>query len=125
MLFELNEEGNFQATQPLGSISCAVIHSTLHDWSSGEHNPTNFDSTRSQDNYEIHIMLFQDLQQTKPLVYRETMEHIFREASNLGDFLSMGGSGQARTFMKEACRHKFSSVLLRRTEVLSSTSTTY
>ncbi|KAJ7783990.1 hypothetical protein DFH07DRAFT_948993 [Mycena maculata] len=80
-LFNRNENGNLEVPQPMVAMSCAGLHSTFDDWSSGEHRPTNFDGHRVQEIYELHILLLKKLETDKPVQYHETMERIFLQAS--------------------------------------------
>ncbi|KAJ7489502.1 hypothetical protein FB451DRAFT_1390648 [Mycena latifolia] len=99
-LFKKNEKGNYEATQPLVAISCAAIHSTLEDWVSGQLKQTNFDSSRVQDNYEIHIMLLQKIEKDTPERYHMTMEHIWTEVS-CGSYYAKGPKAPPTLFQKE------------------------
>ncbi|KAJ7498331.1 hypothetical protein B0H11DRAFT_2189657 [Mycena galericulata] len=80
-LFVPNEAGNLEATQPMVAIACAAIHSSLEDYSSGGHKHTNFEGSRIQEIYDLHIMILEKLKHQKPAQYHEIMEHIFAETS--------------------------------------------
>ncbi|KAJ7220263.1 hypothetical protein GGX14DRAFT_560071 [Mycena pura] len=80
-MFVPNEAGNYEATAPMVSTACATIYSTLGDWQTGEHKPSDFDGSRVQDVYETHMELLARFKAKQPEVYRTTMETIFAKAS--------------------------------------------
>jgi hypothetical protein len=57
------------------------IFSTVDDYSTGEHKPTDFEGSRVQDVYEVHIMILQKLEAEHPEQYHTMMENIFNVAS--------------------------------------------
>jgi hypothetical protein len=96
-MLERNEAGNYEATQPMVAIACAgvqniyltsipslthsQIHSVLDDHSTGEYKKSNFDGSRVQDIYDVHILLLETIKEEKPDKYRVMMENIFTLAS--------------------------------------------
>ncbi|KAJ7504016.1 hypothetical protein B0H11DRAFT_2222113 [Mycena galericulata] len=100
-LFVPNEAGNLEATQPMVAIACAAIHSSLEDYSSGGHKHTNFEGSRIQEIYDLHIMILDKLKHQKPAQYHEIMEHIFAEASR-GSSFAKGSKAPPTLLQKEA-----------------------
>ncbi|KAJ7314167.1 hypothetical protein DFH08DRAFT_972919 [Mycena albidolilacea] len=62
------------------ALSCAGIFSTVDDYSTSEHKPTDFEGSHVQDVYEVHIMILQKLEAKHPEQYHTMMENIFNVA---------------------------------------------
>ncbi|KAJ7314827.1 hypothetical protein DFH08DRAFT_972559 [Mycena albidolilacea] len=67
-------------TRPVTHAS-THIHSVLDDHSTGEYKRSNFDGSRVQDIYDVHILLLETIKEEKPDKYRVMMENIFTLAS--------------------------------------------
>ncbi|KAJ7083908.1 hypothetical protein C8R43DRAFT_1051903 [Mycena crocata] len=100
-MFVRNAAGNLEATQAMVALSCAAIHNTLEDWSSGEHKPTNFDGNRVQDVYDVHILLLEKMKKENPDKYRSLMEDLFTKASR-GSSFTKGSKAATSLLAKEA-----------------------
>ncbi|KAJ7789008.1 hypothetical protein B0H14DRAFT_3162291 [Mycena olivaceomarginata] len=85
-MFVRNAAGNLEASQSMVALSCAGIFSTVDDYSTGEHKPTDFEGSRVQDVYEVHIMILQKLEAEHPEQYHTMMENIFNVASRGSSF---------------------------------------
>ncbi|KAJ7803880.1 hypothetical protein B0H14DRAFT_3154279 [Mycena olivaceomarginata] len=68
-MFVRNAAGNLETSQSMVTLSCAGIFSTVDDYSTGEHKPTDFEGSRVQDVYEVHIMILQKLEAEHPEQY--------------------------------------------------------
>ncbi|KAJ7833318.1 hypothetical protein B0H14DRAFT_2591513 [Mycena olivaceomarginata] len=75
-MFVCNAAGNLEASQSVVALSCAGIFSTINNYSTGEHKPANFEGSRVQDVYEVHIMILQKLEGKHPEQYHMMMENI-------------------------------------------------
>ncbi|KAJ7847904.1 hypothetical protein B0H14DRAFT_3674312 [Mycena olivaceomarginata] len=116
-MLERNEAGNYEATQPMVAIACAgvqniyltsipslthsQIHSVLDDYSTGEYKRSNFDGSRVQDIYDVHILLLETIKEEKPDKYRVMMENIFTLASR-GTSFTKGTKAAPTLLQKEA-----------------------
>ncbi|KAJ7333946.1 hypothetical protein DFH08DRAFT_1019750 [Mycena albidolilacea] len=100
-MLERNEAGNYEATQPMVAIACAGIHSVLDDHSTGEYKRSNFDGSRVQDIYDVHILLLETIKEEKPDKYRVMMENIFTLASR-GTSFTKGTKAAPTLLQKEA-----------------------
>ncbi|KAJ7865719.1 hypothetical protein B0H14DRAFT_3442746 [Mycena olivaceomarginata] len=72
--------------KPLNQWLRFPVPVTVDDYSTGEHKPTDFEGSRVQDAYEVHIMILQKLEAEHPEQYHTMMENIFNVASRGSSF---------------------------------------
>ncbi|KAJ7719153.1 hypothetical protein B0H16DRAFT_1475159 [Mycena metata] len=85
-MFVRNSAGNLEASKSIVALACTGIWGVLDDYATGEHKPTDFDGSRVQDVYDVHIMLLERLEAKNAEQYRTLMEDIFNTASRGSQF---------------------------------------
>ncbi|KAJ7060380.1 hypothetical protein C8F01DRAFT_1142454 [Mycena amicta] len=86
-LFPVNDNGNSEAPAPLVALAAAAIFSSLDDYTHTPHKRTDFDGSRVEGAYNVHMGLLKMFETKQPIRYHETMEMILRNAA--GDNLSL------------------------------------
>ncbi|KAJ7784064.1 hypothetical protein B0H14DRAFT_3163928 [Mycena olivaceomarginata] len=91
-MFVRNAAGNLEASHSMVALSCTGIFSTVDDYSTGEHKPTDFEGSCVQDVYEVHIMILQKLEAEHPEQYHTMMENYSSSTLPTQPYIKRGSS---------------------------------